>query len=164
MCNCIIGTAGEWGAIFLSGSVPVVLSLVAFYIAYMVSAWAVLDSWGTSLGITFVGILLVVYVRFWAIELMHGNVDRDLEMSSRSSPWDWYHSRLEDGDGIVVEPGIRESFSPLETVGRAVAKVRQFMASPTIWHLSVLGTAPKSQKARRKSRILFEHLAKFRGH
>lgn len=32
----IYGTAGEWGAIFLSGSVPVVLSLVAFYVAYMV--------------------------------------------------------------------------------------------------------------------------------
>ncbi len=115
------GTAGKWGAIFLSGSVPVVLSLVAFYIAYMVSAWATLDSWKTSLGITFVGILMVVYVRFWAIKLMHGNVDRDLQILSRSSAWDWYNSRLKDDEPtIVVEAGVQESFSPSERIGRVV--------------------------------------------
>lgn len=160
----IYGTAGEWGAIFLSGSVPVVLSLVAFYVAYMVSAWAVLDSWGTSLGITLVGILMVVYVRFWAIELMHGNVDRNLQISPRSNPWDWYNSRLEDGEAIIEEVGVKESFSPSETVARVVEKVRQFVVSPTIWQLSVLGSVPEMQKARKKSKILFEHLAKSHGH
>lgn len=163
----IYGTAGEWGAIFLSGSVPVVLSLVAFYVAFMVSAWAVLDSWGTSLGISFVGVLMVVYVRFWAIELMHGNVDRELEISSRESAWDWYNGRLADGEGLLGTDGgagARESFSLSEKVSFFVEKVRQFVVSPTIWQLSVLGTVPESQKARTKSRILFEHLAKSHGH
>jgi hypothetical protein len=138
--------------------VPVVLSLVAFYVAFMVSAWAVLDSWGTSLGISCVGVLMVVYVRFWAVELMHGNVDRELAISPRESPWDWFHRRLEDGAGV------RESHSPLARVSFAVEKVRQFVVSPTIWQLSVLGTVPESHKARRKSTTLFEHLAKSHGH
>ncbi|KAG0608493.1 hypothetical protein M758_8G110000 [Ceratodon purpureus] len=170
----IYGTAGEWGAIFLSGSVPVVLSLVAFYVAFMISAWAVLDSWGTSLGISLVGVLMVVYVRFWAIELMHGNVDRELEIASRESAWEWYNGRLADGEGVMRTDegaGVRESFSPSERVAFLVEKVsfvaekvRQFVVSPTIWQLSVLGTVQESQKARRKSRVLFEHLGKAHGH
>lgn len=132
-----------------------------------VSAWAVLDSWGTSLGITVVGILMVVYVRFWAIELMHGNVDRNLEMAARSNPWDWYHSRLGDqekGDVGVLEndvPGVQAWFSPMERVARVRAKVRQFVTSPTLWHLSVLGTVPESENARTKSKILMEHQANY---
>lgn len=135
--------------------------------AMQVSAWATLDSWGTSLGITVVGILMVLYVRFWAIELMHGNVDRNLEMAARSNPWDWYHSRLTDqsekGDHVgVMEremPGVKAWFSPAERVARVRAKVRQFVTSPTLWQLSVLGTVPESQSERTKSKILMDHQA-----
>lgn len=160
----VYGTAGEWGAIFLSGSVPVVLSLVAFYVAYIVSAWAVLDSWRTSLGITVVGILMVVYVRFWAIELMHGNVDRNLEIAARSNPWDWYYSRLRSGSEIIQEAPVQQSLSASKRFSKALSrvptKIREFLLSPTIWQLSVLGTVPESQKSRKKRKFLFEHLEK----
>ncbi|XP_024358976.1 uncharacterized protein [Physcomitrium patens] len=158
----IYGTAGEWGAIFLSGSAPVVLSLVAFYVAYMVSAWAVLDSWGTSLGITLVGVLMVVYMRFWATELMHGNIDTDLKVAPRSSPWDWYNSRLESGTEIVpVPPASHSCFTwhrLSQPVSCAISKIRQFVSSPTIWQVSVLSTVPESQKSRNRRQTLLMHL------
>src|SRR5947209_794858 len=106
---------------------------------------------------------MVVYVRYWATELMHGNVDRDLEISSRVSAWDWFHGRLADEERVMTTEGAQASFSSSERLAFFVKKVRQFVVSPTIWQLSVLGTASESKKARRKSRILFDHLAKSHG-
>lgn len=165
----IYGTAGEWGAIFLSGSVPVVLGLVAFYIAYMVSAWAVLDSWGTSLGLTLGGILMVVYVRVWAVGLMRGNVERHLQMKVRYSAWEWYKMRFEEeeeeeekqrigcGDKLANSgASIWQRVSKTWRFGSS--SLRRFCFSPTIWQLSVLGTVSETHKTHKKINLMFQHL------
>lgn len=166
----IYGTAGEWGAIFLSGSVPVVLGLVAFYIAYMASAWAVLDSWGTSLGLTLVGVLMVVYVRVWAVGLMRGNVERHLQMKARYSAWEWYKMRLEEEEEEDEEKrrrlGGRQPANGGASMWQQVSKawrsgsssLRRFCFSPTIWQLSVLGTVSETHKTHKKISLMFHHL------
>lgn len=107
---------------------------------------------------------MVVYVRFWAIELMHGNVDRNLEIAARSNPWDWYYSRLGSGSEIIQEAPVQQSLSASKRFSKALSrvptKIREFLLSPTIWQLSVLGTVPESQKSRKKRKFLFEHLEK----
>ena len=165
----IYGTAGEWGAIFLSGSVPVVLGLVAFYIAYMASAWAVLDSWGTSLGLTLVGVLMVVYVRVWAVGLMRGNVERHLQMKARYSAWEWYKMRLEEEEEEEEKRrrlGGRQPANGGASMWQQVSKawrsgsssLRRFCFSPTIWQLSVLGTVSETHKTHKKISLMFHHL------
>jgi hypothetical protein len=89
----VYGTAGEWGAIFLSSSVPALLSLVSCYVAFMISTWAVMDSWAVPVGTTVMGVVMVVYIRFWAGELMRGHVESSLHIHPAISPWKWYLDR-----------------------------------------------------------------------
>lgn len=106
----IFGTARQWGAIFLSGSMPVVVSLISFYIAFIISAWAVLDFWVKPLGITLLGCFMVLYVYIWAIQLMHGHIEHDLCIQLHMTPWEWYVKR--------------NGSPPCGALGRCFARIR----------------------------------------
>ena len=148
----IYGTAGEWGAIFLSSSLPVILSLVSFYVAFMVSSWATMDSWGGPLGMSIMGVIMVLYIRFWAVELMHGHVDRSLHIYPKKSPWRWYLER--GGDALWQRlPGrldrFRKSFRTLTEV-----------VEPGMWQHQFLGLGLRSRGiANRRTNYLFRKSA-----
>ncbi|KAJ7551479.1 hypothetical protein O6H91_06G017100 [Diphasiastrum complanatum] len=140
----IYGTAGEWGAIFLSSSLPVVLSLIAFYIAFMFSSWASLgSSWLKPFFITLLGIAMVLYVRFWAIELMEGHIDRHLRVMLRISPWEWYIKRASSSGSSV--PGF------LERCERSFKSIAESILSQR----SVKTTSRSSKREQEKARFIF---------
>lgn len=127
----IYGSAGEWGAIFLSSSVPAILSLVSCYVAFMISTWAVMDSVMIPLGSTLMGVVMVVYIRFWAVELMRGHVERTLHIHPVKSTWKWY---LERGGDVMVQrlPGRLARF-------RNSCKTLREMVEPAMWGHQLLG-------------------------
>lgn len=144
----IYGTAGEWSAIFLSSSVPVILSLVSFYVAFMISAWSIMDSWEKPFGMTLMGIALVVYIRFWAVELMHGHVERTLHICPRMSPWEWYMKR----EGKNVGQRFPGRLGRFKESCRTLAE----MVEPKMWQHQFLGLGLHSHaEAGQRTRVLF---------
>ncbi|KAG0608494.1 hypothetical protein M758_8G110100 [Ceratodon purpureus] len=128
----IYGTAGEWGAIFLSSSVPAILSLVSCYVAFMISTWAIMDSVIMPVGTTLMGIVMVIYIRCWAVELMRGHVERSLHIHPLTSPWKWYLERGRGETMVQRLPGrlgrFRDSFKTLREI-----------LEPAVWRHQLLG-------------------------
>lgn len=128
----IYGTAGEWGAIFLSSSMPAILSLVSCYVAFMINTWAIMDSWVVPLGTTVMGVVMVVYIHFWAVELMRGHIERSLHIHPVVSPWKWY---LERGDDALLQQSLPGRLARF----RNSCKTLREIVEPFTWHHRLLG-------------------------